>query len=583
MDDQIVRNTVAKLFSTDRELRLETLKEISIADMPAYDKALVYFFRSDPSIEEKIICIRSFHNFDREGVLECIEDASVDEYYEIRLSAFKRVAKLKTDQDLIKYSYILLRGLLDSHAENLAFCLEIFQSSKLKDKLSQLIAIHYDQNNPSSCLATLFLIYELNLSDQLFVLETCLNHEDSRVSSYAVKLLPLYIKKFPHLKDLEVRTRVIDTEEVDLKQLSTTLKDKDITKVVDYLIKLRKLPKTMLTTEVLDCLLSHLKDEINPFIIATIIKTLPCFENFKAYDEICEYLLHEDQRVVANCVECLSDQGDKRVLEFIALKIAHLDYSNKEDLRIISGAMKVLRKYEPNLALQYMRGLTVANDHAVYTYLHDVREWDDDQLLESVFLLLSRENRVRIVSSLCNYFKKHSDLASFRLFINLINHTTDTEKRKVLVDCYSELLGKYQDEELPILVDRSDPFYNELKPSSKLSFNKRLILFSLVAIVCISIWVAYVLPTSRPVVETVKVVPTLLKIGDEVTLKAKVVNQDKQYYYIESEGKYYQIEKASQYDFLIDDIVDIQVEYIKKTKFSGVKVLKILSVNSVNQ
>lgn len=582
MDNDIVRNTVAKLFSQDREVRLETLKEVSVADVPAYDKALVYFFRSNPSIEEKIICIRSFHNFDREGVLECIEEASSDDYYEVRLVAFKRVAKLESDQDLIKYSYILLKGLLDSHIENLAFCLEIFQGTKFKDKLAQVIAVHYDQNETSSCLAVLFLIYELGLSDQLFVLESCLNHFEESVRTYAKKLLPSYVNKFPHLKDLQVRSRVTTSEDIDLGQLSEVLQDKDIAKVVDYLIKMRKLPKETLTNEVLDCLLVHLRDEINPFIIATIIKTLPCFQNFKAYDEICEFLLHEDQRVVANCVECLSEQDDKRVLEFIALKIAHLDYSCKEDLRIISGAMTVLRRYEPNLALQYMRGLTVANDHAVYTYLHDVCSWDDNQLLESMFLLLNRENRVRIVSSLCEYFRKHSDLSSFKQFIGLINRTSDIEKRKVLITCYRELLDKYQDEDLPVIVDQTDPFYNDLLPSEKVKFHKRLIFVSIVGVLIIAIWIAYIVPNTVEKQQISKPVALFLSIGDKAKLNFKIVNQDKQFFYVEYNGNYFQLLKDSHEDFITGDIVKAEVVYLKDTKFSAVKILKVLSIQAVN-
>ena len=128
MDNQVVRYTVSKLFSREREVRLETLKEISVCDGPDYDKALVYFFRNNPSIEEKIICIRSFKDFHRGGVLECIEEASDDEYFEIRWAAFKRVSKLKTDQDLISYAYLILKGLVDEKREVLDFCLDFLVS-----------------------------------------------------------------------------------------------------------------------------------------------------------------------------------------------------------------------------------------------------------------------------------------------------------------------------------------------------------------------------------------------------------------------------------------------------------------------
>ncbi|PCJ17439.1 MAG: hypothetical protein COB02_13530 [Candidatus Cloacimonadota bacterium] len=575
MQSQEVRKIVKKLFSKDREVRLETLKDISISNIGDFDKALVYFFCSSPSIEEKIICLRAFKQFDFEGVIDCIEEASEDDYFEIRFAAFKRVSKVLSDQDIIRYSYILLKGLLDSNKEIVTYCLDFFKQPTKKDKMNQIIATHYDSNISTSCLEVLFLIYELSLLDQSFVLENCLSHKDPNVSSYARKILPAYIEKFPHLTDLSIRTRIINQDSIFLSDLANKLKANSINEIIDFIVKIRKFDKEKLTDKILSILLLHLKDELNPFIIATIIKTLPFFKGFKGHEQIGQFLFHEDQRVVSNCVESLVELGDENILGFIALKLANLDYSCKEDLRIISASIPLLREKKIDLALQYMRALSLSSDHAIYTYLHHLKTWDNSELIESVLLLLSRDSRPKILKLLCGYLNKYSDLDSFKKFIETINITIDTNKRNILIKCYETLLKKYRLNDLPALVQR------DLKPTEALyidnvsMMDRVWILLASLILFFILWWFGSMFFTKD--IAPIKKPSLFLKLGDKASFKTKIINQDPKFLYIEINKESYQVIKEPFEDYSKGNLLEINAEYINNTKFEKIKILKQIS------
>ncbi|MCJ8346475.1 hypothetical protein MJH12_13105, partial [bacterium] len=75
---------------------------------------------------------------------------------------------------------------------------------------------------------------------------------------------------------------------------------------------------------------------------------------------------------------------------------------------------------------------------------------------------------------------------------------------------------------------------------------------------------------------------SFIKIGDASVLQFKIVNQDKIYLYIESQGESFQLVKQLNQDYLNGDLMEVEVKYIGATQFSEVKILEILKVKSIN-
>ena len=139
---------------------------------------------------------------------------------------------------------------------------------------------------------------------------------------------------------------------------------------------------------VLPLLVSRIKEEENPHVLATLTKWIGMTSGDEYLDLLEPYLQHEDLRVRANTLEGLLGKRNKRVKE-IAKRC-----SNDESPRVRALAARILSHFDGEEAFGILKEMVLSQDSAdAESVLHCIDKLDEHLVVEILQLALLRGGR----------------------------------------------------------------------------------------------------------------------------------------------------------------------------------------------
>ncbi|MBT3785387.1 HEAT repeat domain-containing protein, partial [bacterium] len=314
----------------------------------------------------------------------------------------------------------------------------------------------FDSSDPRRCLNALHLIEQLRLTDALSILQTCLNHEVEQIRIRAQEILPVFQDEIPQARELSLRQRKESKEPLQesaevqsprelLKQLVASLRNSDIRETTALLQELAKERENPETAAFLRKLLTNPSLGLDPFILATAVKTLAVCSDQSEYETLSRYLNHADGRVISNTVEALAARDEPSLLPFLEKHLEIMEITDPIQVRVLSSGLEFLRTKKEDLALEAMRKLASGDINSITTFLLHLEKWPDphQEFQDLVFQILEGEVRLEVTRSCIRHLEVHGDPICVNLLKNLISDLLEGEKRSLLKDLYYFMIEKF--------------------------------------------------------------------------------------------------------------------------------------------
>ena len=308
----------------------------------------------------------------------------------------------------------------------------------------------------SSCLNCLFLISQLGLIQNSYIFEACLSHPSSRVRDYAVNLFPIFEKKNPEVRKLLLRriggnrapaTGIqMPTEPAEFVDfLMDRMAEGEIRDKINILQEVGSEPHWKKDPRIINFLRNFCLKEKEPFVLATLVKTIALLSGGDEWDTLSPFLYHEDSRVVSNSVEGFVLMKDTRVLGFLNKWLESADLDQREHIRILSAGMSLIRDQSQSDALNLLRRLSEGNVTAVAAFVHHLNQWDNptEDLIDIVLDLTAREVRPDILFECANFLSKYSSARTIPVVEKMLEEMDYGEKYDLLKKLSTNLIERF--------------------------------------------------------------------------------------------------------------------------------------------
>jgi len=411
-----LQQVTSDLISEDRELRISALQNILSHPDPVYLGPLEELgnHENDPFVLSSLVL--ALGAVAMEKSFPYLAEYLKSSDGRVRANCIEAIQLTGASKERYQIVRVLLRFLADPDRRVVTNCLKALERYLTKDELALSVNDYFDAGNVRNCLNCLFLIYQLELLDNLYIFETCLAHSSPRVREYASRLLPLFQRRNPEVSKLQLRRSENEADSSDLEQdpggmagfLEELLGSSRTREKIDILMGLSKEADYWSgNREITSLIRNHLKAEEEPFVLSTLVKTLACLSDGNEWASLSPFLKHGDARVVANTVEALVRLRDMRVAEFLERRIHEHKITDRENVRILSAGMVLLISSKPSLALEVMRKWSQGSITSVAAFVRYLGYWESpsDELFSIVMRLVNYEVRPDILFELAGFLE----------------------------------------------------------------------------------------------------------------------------------------------------------------------------------
>ena len=363
----------------------------------------------------------------------------------VRANCIEAIQLSGAGNEKYQVTKILLRFLSDPDRRVVGNCLNALALFLSQDEIALSVNDYFDVRDEHSCLNCLFLISQLGLSQNTFIFEACLTHSSEKVRDYAQKLFPLFEKKNPEVRKLLLRkpgnqalSNALSKAPAESVKFVDFLMDRmsggNTREKIDVLQEVGSESHWQEDPRILSFLKHHIAKEEEPFVLATLVKTIARLSKGDEWETLSPLLHHEDSRVVSNTVESLVFLGDERILKFLDELLEEADLEKREHVRTLSAGMELIKKSSPRKALELLKRLSQGNVTAVAAFIHHLKQWDkpSEELVDSVIELTAKEVRPDILFECANFLSKYSSGRVIPIIEDLVSQMDAGEKYEIL-------------------------------------------------------------------------------------------------------------------------------------------------------
>ena len=356
---------------------------------------------------------------------------------------------------------ILMNFLSDPDARVAGNCIKALSRSLKPNELDTLIQDYFEPLDERKCLNTLYLIQNLRPNGALSILESCLNHKSEKIRSRSKAILATFESELPQARAIALRKTVKNSDPVEspdttdlssretLEKLVQSLRNSNTREASHLLQDLGKRGKNSAVAEFLKKLLSNESLGLDPFLLATTVKTLACASTEKEEKILRNFLKHDDGRVVANTVEAMSMLQDPYLEEFLSQHLEKMDFTDPIQVRILSSGMNYLKQNQRELAFLAMKKLSEGDLNSRTTFLMHLQSWDHDleNFVPLVLAILESEIRIEILRNCLDFLEVHGSRKTAEIIFNLCEGLADGDKKQIIQLAYKKLARKFNLEE----------------------------------------------------------------------------------------------------------------------------------------
>jgi len=374
----------------------------------------------------------------------------------VRANCVEAIGYSNLGKDKFKASKVLLRFLSDPDRRVVGNCLQALSKFLTHEEIALSVNDYFDSRIESSCLNCLFLISQLGLVENSYIFEVCLSHPSDRVRDYALNLFPLFEKKNPEVRKLLLRrpgnqkiSHVLEEIPAESVKFVDFLMDRmsegEVRDRIDILQEVGSEAHWKEDPRILSFLRHHSLKEEEPFVLATLVKTIARLSDGNEWETLSRFLSHEDSRVVSNTVESLVMLGDERVLEFLHTWLETANLDKREHIRILSAGMDMIKEKFPKTALELLRRLAMGNVTAVAAFIHHLTLWEtpSEELVDIVLELTAKEVRPDILFECANFLSKYSTARVVPIIQDMISRLDAGEKYEIIRKLYRHLQERF--------------------------------------------------------------------------------------------------------------------------------------------
>lgn len=452
--DQITEIT-SQLRSEDLETRIKALKKV---EMHPHMEFLSVLKAMDREEDPKILAsyVKALGAVAGDQSLPIIAKYLKHPSGRVRANSIEALGYSSSGQDKFKVGKILLRFLADPDRRVVGNCLQALANFMSPEEISLSINDYFDTRVESSCLNCLFLISQLGLIQNSYIFEVCLSHPSARVRDYAVNLFPIFEKKNPEVRKLLLRriegegpspaNANIPSESIKFVDfLMDRMAEGEIRDKIDILQEVGSEPHWKEDPRIINYLRNFCLKETEPFILATLVKTIARLSDGDEWDTLSRFLHHEDPRVVSNVVESFVLMKDFRVLDFLNEWLKSADLDRREHIRILSAGISLIREQSQSNAVELLRRLSAGNVTAVAAFVHHLNQWEkpSEDLIDIVLELIAREVRPDILFECANFLSKNGSERIIPLIEKMLEQMDFGEKYDLLKNLNSNLTARF--------------------------------------------------------------------------------------------------------------------------------------------
>jgi hypothetical protein len=457
-----LKQVISDLANEDRDLRVSALQNILSHPDPVYLEALEELrnHEEDPFVLSSLVL--ALGAVAREKSFPYLARYLKSPDGRVRANCIEAIHLTGASKERYQIVRVLLRFLSDPDRRVVTNCIKALERYLSKEELALSINDYFDAQNVRNCLNCLFLIYQLELIDNLYVFEVCLAHSSSRVREYCSRLLPLFQRKNPAVAKLQWRRSIQEENPVDLKTdlggmatyLEELLRSSRTREKIDVLMGLcGQADHWRGKLEIASLVRSCLKTEEEPFVLSTLVKTLACLSEGNEWASLSPFLKHGDGRVVANTVEALVRLRDLRVGEFLERRSQDYEITDRENVRILSAGMVLLITSKPDLALEVMKKWSEGNITSVAAFVRYLNYFESpsDGLFSVVMTLVKHEVRPDILFELATFLEDKAPRHIYDALGASLSQVSAGEKFEILSGLRDKLRKKWglEDEDGP--------------------------------------------------------------------------------------------------------------------------------------
>jgi len=450
--DRPTRDVVKDIFSSDPSLQISGLQFIISHPQPAFEKALI---RLEPELQNPRVIssyVKALARVRGRDALPVLAKILRHENARVRANCIEALEILEVDPSQKDILDILMNFLGDDPrvAGN---CIRILAQALKPDALKSLVEDYFDRDDPRKCLNILYLIDHLKLDNSFHLVETCLNHASQQVRERATKLLKL--SKAGDVEQMQLRTQappkshqepdsgnpqvktVSDEREQEfINQLKEKVRNADHQGTLQIL---REISRTSFGGPLPDFLRSLLQSKslgLDPFVLATAVKSLAQISTQNEWETLEPYLSHNNPRVASNTVEALVILKDQRVLEHLRSVAKEANFEDPATVRLLCSGMEMIKARDTSLALEIMQRFSQGDLNSVSSFVLELNRWDNPpkELQFQVLDLLQSEIRQEIVKACVSYLEIHGDAQCLDRLLILTQKMHDGQKKKRLSD-----------------------------------------------------------------------------------------------------------------------------------------------------